>query len=348
MLFEVKDLSFKAKHEDLIANDEIEQKLNFMYSAIQDTQETIKFTDTKSGTVVVIGAAFITAIVTLVDKYINLFNNQSEITKLILIVGSSLFCMSLFVALYLSLKSINPSNNPNEHVKFGDTNKNIDVDYYLTGLSPKMRFRDYIREYKDSKLSTSVSQYYNSIRNADSERLLLSLTYEFIKLSYIKDKKHKRTQCALKWLGTSFFIVGFTVILFITSRNLHGITINELISKQTKNEGIYWLVIIYFAIRLILAVLSGRIRIKNSRLIFFLNNSIYTMTTGFTGYLLGRFSILDIVIIFLTSVLFARINFIALFKKLHLPQSDNNTRLFSLLDDFLHIGILFILSVLKI
>ena len=78
-----------------------EQKLNFLYNAIQDTQETIKFTDTKSGAIAVLGSAFVTAIVTLVDKYINLFNNQTDISKLILIAGSAFFGICLFISLVM-------------------------------------------------------------------------------------------------------------------------------------------------------------------------------------------------------------------------------------------------------
>ena len=325
-----------------------EQKLNFLYNAIQDTQETIKFTDTKSGAIAVLGSAFVTAIVTLVDKYINLFNNQTDISKLILIAGSAFFGICLFISLYLSIKSINPSNNPNKHVEFGDVDCEVDVNYYLTGLTPKMRFRDYIWECKDSKFSTSVEQYYDSISKVDSEGLLLSLTYEFIKLSYIKEKKYKRTQCALKWLAACLFTTGFTIILFILSQNIDTFDINSIIIKNLNGENIYWLIIWYFVVRIVLSIIfQSKIKISA-----FLNTVLkcctYSLAIGVIGYYIAGISIFDIILISLTSFLIEKINFSILLQKMHLIQVDGNKRIHFLLNDFLHIVILITISLLKI
>ena len=333
--------------EQSISEDN-EQKLNFLYNAIQDTQETIKFTDTKSGTIFVLGTAFITAIVTLVDKYINLFNNQIGISKWILIIGSILFGVCLFVSLYLSLKSINPSNNPNEHIEFGDVDYEVNVNYYLTGLNPSMRFRDYIWECKDSKFSTSVEQYFNSISKVGPEGLLLSLTYEFIKLSYIKEKKYKRTQCALKWLVACLFTAGFTAIAFILSQNIDAVNINGIINKNLNDKSIYWLIIGYFVVRIVLTILFQSKTKISGLLNALLKCCTYSLIIGVIGYYMAGISIFDVILIFLTSLTIERINFSALLKKMRLIQEDSNTRISLLLNDFLHIAVLITISFLKI
>lgn len=333
--------------EQSISEDN-EQKLNFLYNAIQDTQETIRFTDAKSGTIFVLGTAFITAIVTLVDKYINLFNNQIGISRWILIIGALLFGVCLFVSLYLSLKSINPSNNPNEHIEFGDVDCEVKVNYYLTGLNPSMRFRDYICECKDSKFSTSVEQYFNSISKVGFEDLLLSLTYEFIKLSYIKEKKYKRTQCALKWLVACLLTAGLTAVAFILSQNIDAVNINGIINKNLNDKSIYWLIIGYFVVRIVLTILLQR-KIKVSA---FWNTvlkcGLYSLIMGVIGYYMAGISIFDIILIFLTSLIVEKINFSALLKKVNLIQKDNNIRISLLLNDFLHIVVLIMALFLKI
>ena len=337
------------KQESPDVRGDFDQKINFLYNAIQDTQETIKFTDTKSGTVVVIGAAFITAIVTLVDKYISLFNSQSGISKWILMIGLSVFSICLSISLYLSIKSINPSNNPNEHVEFGDSDIKVDIQYYLTGLSPKMRFRDYLKEWKDSKFSTPVQKYYNSIKDIDSEGLLLSLTYEFIKLSYIKDKKHNRTQCALKWLGKCLFTLVLTIILYIGSQSIQSINLNAIVNKESSQNNIYWLIIGYYAIRFLsIKVLFQKINFKSGWLLTLLNSVIYTIIVGCIGYLLHGFSVLDVILIFLSSLLITRINLSVISEKMKLKKIDSDNRLSLLINDFLHIGVLMILSILRI
>jgi len=301
--------------EQSISEDN-EQKLNFLYNAIQDTQETIKFTDTKSGTIFVLGTAFITAIVTLVDKYINLFNNQIGISKWILIIGSILFCVCLFVSLYLSLKSINPSNNPNEHIEFGDVDYEVNVNYYLTGLNPSMRFRDYIWECKDSKFS--------------------------------KEKKYKRTQCALKWLVACLFTAGFTAIAFILSQNIDTVDMSSIINKNLNDKSIYWLIIGYFVVRIVLTILFQSKTKISGLLNALLKCCTYSLIIGVIGYYMAGISIFDVILIFLTSLTIERINFSALLKKMRLIQEDSNTRISLLLNDFLHIAVLITISFLKI
>jgi hypothetical protein len=100
------------------------EKFTFLYNAIQDTQETIRLTDTKSGGVVVLGTAVITAILALIKDFIAFFNCQPDISKYILLIGSIMFGSCIFVAIYLSMKSINPCNNPNEHIDIG---KEVDL-----------------------------------------------------------------------------------------------------------------------------------------------------------------------------------------------------------------------------
>ena len=83
----------------------------------------------------------------------------------------SIWCM-LICFIILIAKIDKSSNNPNEHIEFGDVDYEVNVNYYLTGLNPSMRFRDYIWECKDSKFSTSVEQYFNSISKVGPEGLL--------------------------------------------------------------------------------------------------------------------------------------------------------------------------------
>lgn len=116
-------------------------KLNFLYNAINDTQEVIRFSDTKSGVVFVLGTGLLAASVTLADKYLILIDKLKPYSKVILLSGSAITLAFLIIALILSLRSINPANNPNNHVDIGDWTGMPKVSYYLSGLLPPMRGR---------------------------------------------------------------------------------------------------------------------------------------------------------------------------------------------------------------
>ena len=199
--------------------DNIELRIQYLYNAINDTQETIKFTDTKSGVVIVLESAILTAFITISNDYMKFLAHFKGINKSILIFATLIFGIELFISIFLSIISINPKNNPSNHIISG--NKKTDLKYYLAGITPKMRLKDYIYEFPDSKLAISVDYFQNIVTKATHEDITLSLINEFLKLSYIKEKKIKRTQCSITWLKICFITVFLVLILLIIYKKIN-------------------------------------------------------------------------------------------------------------------------------
>ena len=199
-------------------SETMEQKLNFAYGSIQDIQETIRFLDTKAGAIIILITAITTAIIAIMDSFILFFINQTVTCKNILLSGCILFAIFMYITLYLSIKAIHPRNNPNEHVIIGDDKNELILSYFVSGFSSKMRVSDYIKERKDLKSRISVTEHYRAILESTPEQILLTLSYEIIKLSYIRDKKNKRTCCALNCLLLGFLIAFITTILYFIFR----------------------------------------------------------------------------------------------------------------------------------
>lgn len=325
--------------------DEENAKLEFLYSAIQDVQETIRFTDTKSGTIIVLGTALIAAIVTLIDKYVAALNKLDSISKAFLIVGFILFCLFLLIAIFLSLKSINPSNNPEKHIELGNLKYEPKIKYYLSGVCPSMKLRDYFFENKNIKFSISAQQYNESLEKCDHNDLQTSLVYEFLKLSYIKEKKLKRTQSSLKWIEICIWTAVITTILVISANNTY-FTKPISFNVQTGEVRIFTgLLTGYFLARLITVFLKYNKEQSDKWKSIFLNSTIYMLVIGVLMLMLSNVSIVGLITIFLSYSLIDKVLSEAFMDNL---SKQINYKLFFTIDDLLHISILTIITLLKL
>jgi hypothetical protein len=332
------------KNEDLsqLINKEDDTRLEFIYNAIQDVQETIRFTDTKSGTIIVLGTALIAAIVTLIDKYITLMSKLGNISKIVLIIGFILFCISLLVAIILSLKSINPSNNPEEHIELGDLKYKPKIKYYLSELFPSMRLRDFLFESEDSKFSVTARQYNELLINCSSNDLQNSLVFELLKLSYIREKKLKRTKYSLKWIEICIWIAVATSILVLATTNINFKRANMSIDGAKAITGL--LVGYFFARMLVVFLKFDKSQLNRWTNILF-SNAVHTLVIYGVMFVLSDVSLISLIIIFLFYLLIDSIMSMILLDN---QSKQIDYKLFFTLDDLLRISILVIITLLKL
>ena len=200
-----------------INENEFHEKLDFIYRAINSTQEIIRFSDTKAGTVIVLITALIAATISFTDKFVRILKDLAEyaLAREILILGALLFITFILTALVMALKSINPSSDTTQHVDYTGYEKVPRDLYYITGLNRKFKLKDYIGEQPDLKMVVTFADYYHKITQIELESLLKSLTAELLKVSYIKEKKLKRTAAALKCIVLGICTLSVTVIVTI-------------------------------------------------------------------------------------------------------------------------------------
>lgn len=211
----------------------LDNKFDFLYNAINDTQATIRFTDTKSGAVIVIVMGLIAGTVTLFEKYYSALMSLAFLPQLIATLGMAVCGICLFIALNLALQSINPVNNPNCHIDIGDLRGSpTPLDYYVSGLTPSMRWEDYYWELEDSQLKKSMSEFYKDLESCSETELLKALSFEFLKLSYIKEKKVHRAKLSIKWIERCIWIFAISIIMVIMTLN------STIVSPWTINKPI--------------------------------------------------------------------------------------------------------------
>lgn len=325
--------------------DNYSEKYNFIYNAINDAQETIRFTDTKSGAVIVVVMGLIAGVVTLIDKYYILLKQLTVLPKVIAIVGVVYFSICLFISLILSLRSINPANNPNDHIDLGDWSDKPDIRYYLSGLIPSMRWEDYLWELKDLKFGVNASEYYKSIDESKNSDLLKSLTLELLKLSYIKEKKMQRTKAALKWIEQCIWTAALTIILVLITYNTK---LTPSLSIENLDYNIFLFLIVGHAVGDFLLQTSWQAENK-SRLwkALITHGLVYSIVVYLFALLAGGISLISIVVIFLSHVLLDKGNIVNWWIKTIKKEQADKAQIRFLVDQSLHVLVLLIISIIN-
>lgn len=93
----------------------------------------------------------------------------------------------------------------------------------------------------DSKLQVPASDYYKKLIESDLNDLYKSLTYEFLKVSYIKEKKVARTRAALRWIEACILTILVTCLAVLISQTFNGVGI--LGHRHMNPNIITWLLI---------------------------------------------------------------------------------------------------------
>lgn len=325
--------------------DNYSDQYTFIYNAINDAQETIRFTDTKSGAVIVVVMGLIAGVVTLIDKYYTMLNQLTVLSKAIAILGLIYFLVCLFISLILSLRSINPANNPNDHIDIGDWTDKPNIKFYLSGLSPSMRWEDYLWELKDLKFSISASEYYKSIEGSKDRDLLKSLTLEFLKLSYIKEKKMQRTKAALKWIEHCIWTAVLTTITVLITYNT-----KLMPSRSVKNLDyeIFLFLLVGHAVGDFLLQTSWQAENKSRIWKALITHSlVYSTVIYLLTLMAGGISLASTVIVFLSHVLLDKGNIVKWWLKTIKKEQIDNTQKRFLVDRSLHVLVLLIVTIIN-
>lgn len=175
----------------------------FLYRAIEDTQNTIRFTDTKAGVVIVssgIIAGYFLKLVTPLLTHIP----KSHPWVMYIVAAIGLFCLiAIVVTILSSLTSIRPISNASCHINSDGVTSQIP---FSINTAPRMGFSDLFWEKRRSVLSLSVKELLQKASvESSGQEIPKTLAFELLKLSYIRDKKVFRTSRSISWLVVSMF-----------------------------------------------------------------------------------------------------------------------------------------------
>lgn len=195
----------------------MENKISFLSAAIADAQELIRFIDTKTTVVITILGAYIVAFFSVLDKIIAnyvLYSNG-------FIFSLVAFLILLILTILITVRIIKPTNNPVENIKLGSNTNIPTLRFYV---SPNDYSKDDFFAFCNSKkfrLSKTLKEY---ISELDDSHIVASLTFELLKVSYIRNVKSDRFN-VLMWFLFFTTITFFISYIYFSIEN-HFIQLN--------------------------------------------------------------------------------------------------------------------------
>lgn len=201
-----------------------EHKINFLNGAIADAQELIRFIDAKTAIVVTIIGAYLVGIYSIVDKIVAHCDKFSSFFWIIF----ALLDLILVATIMITARIINPSNKPNKNIKLEGLEE-PKIPYYLAPNEYQKDWKRFFINSKKYKLSEGYNEFCAKINDCSLDDLLKSLSFEFMKVSYIRNIKKDRFNLLVSFLILSsimFFVV------YITYSN----EISTIELKITKNQ----------------------------------------------------------------------------------------------------------------
>ena len=203
----------------------MENKINFLNTAISDAQELIRFIDSKTTVIITILSAYILAFFASLEKIIEYSSGYSFCFWLFLI----LFFILLIASIVITTRIIKPTNNPIENVTLGNLS-NPNLKFFIT---PNDYGNDKFYLFKNSKkfkLTENFETYLNGVNTFSNQDIIDSLTFELFKVSYIRNIKNDRFNSLLTLL--IFTTLSFFISYFFFTIETHN-TIESL--KTIKN-----------------------------------------------------------------------------------------------------------------
>lgn len=184
-------------------------KAKFLFEAIEQVELTNRFLDTKAGVLVSIESTLLFVVVGLLFDSEKFNAIKASILSmpfmgaLILLLYCTLYVLVLVAHILYTIRVLNPTKNPQQHVQTGD-------------YKPKGLF--FLGKDKSTgKMTPSLGEYVKLLGDCSEQDILTELTFEFMKVSYIRDRKADNIHTSLGIL--KYMIAGimvFGVILVIS------------------------------------------------------------------------------------------------------------------------------------
>lgn len=325
-------------------------RLDFLYKAIDDAQQIIRFTDAKAGAVI----GFWTLLITLSfrsysDFYLIFSSLDSSVDKWIVLlfvfILSYFFCSSLLMA-YLTLV---PKINPKEHIKSGSIN--IKEMFFLWETTPAISGK-YLYSHQDElKLKVSIEDYHKIFSSFNSSDLEDSLIMELLKVSFIRNLKLTRTNAAITSVVNSLIVILFLVIFILGER---VISFGGEINVDHLEVNVTLFILFYIGHKIADYLLQTDYQAVNkskdwSALI--IHCLVYTFTLNLMAFvIIGYFSWTAILLIFITHLIIDKGTFLRWWslriKKIADLSTPGAQRTMLELDQSFHYVVIFIVSLI--
>ncbi|MDI4643482.1 hypothetical protein [Cohnella hashimotonis] len=201
--------------------DMYKYKLDFIYKAIDDTQNGIRFADTKAAAIVAFWGLICTIIVRTGKDLVEHISQLKSGAEFLLVLGCLLVCIISFIqSIWLVYLSINPRSNPSRHIyKSSLQPKGL---FYLAEMNSHTDLFKLLRSDPKVKLKMPLNDYVSKMSSLSGEELYSELVFELQKVSFIRNLKLARVDNAIKAVHR-FFISCLLVISLLVGNYISGI-----------------------------------------------------------------------------------------------------------------------------
>ncbi|MFS0882205.1 DUF3307 domain-containing protein [Metabacillus niabensis] len=331
-------------------NNENKSKLDFLYKAIDDAQNTIRFTDTKAGAVIAFWTLVLNVLIRTKDDWINLFGELSSNEKILIIIFIFLMLFYFLRSIWLSYMTLVPKLNPRKHIDINDFHAQ-DL-FFISETHPEIKGKYLYGNYENLKLKNSAKDYHDKISKLDNNDIEKELVFELQKISFIRNIKISRTSTAI----TS--VIYFLITIMLMFIYLFGNSLLDFISIENLGPNISFnlklFIVLYIGHKIadyILQTDHQAVNKSNSWKALFIHCFIYTVVLTIMGYFfVGFVSWAAIFIIFISHVIIDRRVLITWWakniKKMSNTESESVQPTMIELDQAFHYIIIFIVCCL--
>ncbi len=187
---------------------DLDKRINYLYQSIQDTQNTIRFLDTKASAVLVVHGILIAATVSAAQKLVPVFQANSPIGD---IFFCSYFLIIAFQALsvYFVILCVSGRSNPIKHIDA----EGLRLEGTFFSHAPKWSDKTYeILGRCNLGWRTSGKDQLEKVKKLDGNRIMEELVGEQLKLSFIRARKQSMVHLAFFWLTLALASVAVWVV----------------------------------------------------------------------------------------------------------------------------------------
>jgi hypothetical protein len=193
-------------------SDNTEKKIEFLYSAISDSQELIKFIDTKTAVAITVIGSIVVGLFTSLEnilKYFSLYSCWFHFTFFLLIIF-------LTVCIWIISRIIKPTNNPKDNLQV-DLARKFKMNFFIPVNKYQLGFPFYNSD--KHKLSENLDDYITAVNSLTNLEIIEVLALELFKISFIRNIKNDRFNHLIKFLILTTLIFIIEYVLYLNQTN---------------------------------------------------------------------------------------------------------------------------------
>lgn len=179
-------------------------QIEFLYNAIFDVQDLIKFIESKAAFIIGILSTYLAVLFLTLESIIKYLPSWSFAFWSLY----GLFISLVFCSIWIILKIIIPINKPGECIKISKDHV-PDIEFYLAPNEYNTILFPFFNSY-NHKLKAEFFSFYNSISALDETLIIKVLTFELFKISYIRNIKTDRLRVLIFYT----LLAALSLILF--------------------------------------------------------------------------------------------------------------------------------------